>query len=832
MGEFRARSKQVGRCAAGGRQGVRTPAGESSKLTKASGDSLPPSVCLLASFSCLLPCLAGAAAPIDESKLPPPATNRIDFGRDIQPIFEASCFKCHGPEKPKSHFRLDNRAAALKGGENGVDILPGQSAKSPLIHYVARLVEEMEMPPKGKGDPLTPEQIARLRAWIDQGAAWGATLPETKTEVTLAPALGWSFVSGNKQEFREHFGRHEGENDGIGQFTLKDTLGEHSKIFVEGHSLRDEYKVSLSLEREEFGFVHAGTEKYRKYFSDAGGFYQTNQPALYSLNRDLHLDEGRSWVDFGLTLPNLPRLIVGYEYQYQDGAKSTLQWGPVAQGLEADNATPRQRAIYPAFKEINERVNILKLDLDHELAGVRIEDNFRAEFYNLTTHRVNDRSFDLNVGDTSPSRLDDAREHDRHFHGVNTFRLEKQFTGWFFGSAGYLFSHLDGDGSFNLNFIDMFGTPPWNSQSITLERESHVFNVNGLLGPWDGLTVSAGVQNEWSRQNGLTEATLQGSAAQITSHLDTANVEEKVALRYTKIPFTVLFAEARLQQEHTGQFEQDVGGGYDFLRDTSASTQLADFRAGFNTSPWQRLSFNAHYRHYDNESRYNHLRDEAPIGEPGDGYSAFIRWRDLRTDEAEARLVGRVASWLKATLSYKVVATDFHTATDPAIGVDPVTGAIIPVQGGTVFAGDTDSHTYSLNAAITPWRRLFVSSTFSFRDSRTVTAANNVPSIVPYRGHTYSLLTSANYAFNEKTDFQLAYAFSHADYTQHNEADGLPLGINYQRHWLQAGIGRRLLKDVTARLQYGFLLYDEPSSGHFTDYTAHTIFATVTMKFH
>src|SRR2546427_536489 len=119
MGEIRARSRQVGWGAAGGRQGVRTPAGESSKVTKASGDSLPPSVCLLASFSFLLPCFTGAAAPVDESKLPPPATNRIDFGRDIQPIFEASCFKCHGPEKPKSHFRLDNRAAALKGGENG-----------------------------------------------------------------------------------------------------------------------------------------------------------------------------------------------------------------------------------------------------------------------------------------------------------------------------------------------------------------------------------------------------------------------------------------------------------------------------------------------------------------------------------------------------------------------------------------------------------------------------------------------------------------------------------------------------------------------------------------
>src|SRR5258708_40152892 len=119
-----------------------------------------------------------------------------------------------------------------------------------------------------------------------------------------------------------------------------------------------------------------------------------------------------------------------------------------------------------------------------------------------------------------------------------------------------------------------------------------------------------------------------------------------------------------------------------------------------------------------------------PLGVPvpEEGYSAFSRWRDLRTDEVEARLVAHVASWLKATLSYKVVASDFHTATDPVSGVDPVTLTIIPgftSPGGTVFAGDTDSHTYSLNVALTPCRRLFLSSTFSFPYSRTVTAANN-----------------------------------------------------------------------------------------------------------
>src|SRR5207247_4082446 len=104
------------------------------------------------------------------SQLPPPANKQVDFEQDIRPIFESRCFRCHGPEKPKSRFRLDNRDPALKGGEHGIDIIPGDSENSPLIHFVAGLVEDMEMPPPGKGEPLTQEQIAWLRAWIDQGA--------------------------------------------------------------------------------------------------------------------------------------------------------------------------------------------------------------------------------------------------------------------------------------------------------------------------------------------------------------------------------------------------------------------------------------------------------------------------------------------------------------------------------------------------------------------------------------------------------------------------------------------------------------------------------------
>lgn len=115
---------------------------------------------------------------VDVSKLPPPAKKEISFAKDVKPILAKSCLDCHDADGAMGKFRLDKRDLALKGGEAGVDIVPGKSALSRLIHYVARLVKDEEMPPKDQGDPLTKEQISVLRAWIDQGAKWdqsGAT---------------------------------------------------------------------------------------------------------------------------------------------------------------------------------------------------------------------------------------------------------------------------------------------------------------------------------------------------------------------------------------------------------------------------------------------------------------------------------------------------------------------------------------------------------------------------------------------------------------------------------------------------------------------------------
>src|SRR5687767_3324637 len=109
--------------------------------------------------------------PADSASLPPAADQAVDFARDIQPIFAGHCLSCHGAEKQESDYRLDAKALALAGGSLGRDIVPGDSAASRLVQYVAGVNEDkIVMPPEG--DRLSAEQIGLLRAWIDQGAAW------------------------------------------------------------------------------------------------------------------------------------------------------------------------------------------------------------------------------------------------------------------------------------------------------------------------------------------------------------------------------------------------------------------------------------------------------------------------------------------------------------------------------------------------------------------------------------------------------------------------------------------------------------------------------------
>jgi hypothetical protein len=152
---------------------------------------------------------------LDLGKLPPAVEKKdLTYAKDIKPMLEASCLRCHGQQRPKGNLRLDNLEGVLQGGKDGKVVVPGDSKHSPLVIAAAQIDDKTAMPPKrgpggpgggprppggqapgdnnggaprppGQGGPggpggpggfgppskpLSAEQVGLLRAWIDQGA--------------------------------------------------------------------------------------------------------------------------------------------------------------------------------------------------------------------------------------------------------------------------------------------------------------------------------------------------------------------------------------------------------------------------------------------------------------------------------------------------------------------------------------------------------------------------------------------------------------------------------------------------------------------------------------
>jgi hypothetical protein len=92
------------------------------------------------------------------------AAEPVDYRREIRPVLQERCYACHGALQQKSKLRVDSGAGMVKAGI----VVPGKPDDSELLARVAAAEDDVRMPPEGH--PLKPEQIAKLRAWIEQGA--------------------------------------------------------------------------------------------------------------------------------------------------------------------------------------------------------------------------------------------------------------------------------------------------------------------------------------------------------------------------------------------------------------------------------------------------------------------------------------------------------------------------------------------------------------------------------------------------------------------------------------------------------------------------------------
>ena len=112
----------------------------------------------------------------------------VDYLKQVKPLLRERCYACHGPLKQKGGLRLDTAALAIKGGDTGPAVKPGEVAGSLLLERVSAADPAERMPPEKEGEPLSTAQIADLRNWIAAGAS---RPPDEKPEAD--PREHWAF---------------------------------------------------------------------------------------------------------------------------------------------------------------------------------------------------------------------------------------------------------------------------------------------------------------------------------------------------------------------------------------------------------------------------------------------------------------------------------------------------------------------------------------------------------------------------------------------------------------------------------------------------------------
>lgn len=637
-------------------------------------------------------------------------------------------------------------------------------------------------------------------------------------EINLSPSLSGVFVDGDDNKFREDWWVREGLQGGVDNFTLHRSLpNDTTTIEAQGRAIvpEEDYRLDLRIDKKNFGYVRAGYSEYRKYFDDTGNFFRSFDNSSFDLDKDLHLDIGKIFLEAGLTLPKKPKLVVGYEHRFKDGEKSLLEWGSVTEGGVT-------RKMFPSFKEIDEKLDVVRLEISHDIANVRLGDEFRYEYYRIDTKR-HEQELDLDApANNEAVTVDEDYEHDAFF---NTFHAETHLNDTTFLSLGYLFTTLDGDASFRMATVPFDGRfdKNWFSNAIDLDQDVHIVNANAILGPYRDLTIYLGLQGESLEREGDTDAILNeinfagtevSPEAVIDSDEDKWGLEETVGVRYTGLPRTTLYAEGRWTQQDIDLTETELeDGALELDRDTDTRVRRQRYSIGFNSSPLSRTMVAARYRRRYRSNDYDHRVDNT-----ANAYSAFILDQDIKTDEVMVKVSFQPVPRIRTSLQYQLVAMDIDTDEDTA----PPT---------SVQTTDYDANIYTATVTATPYAGLFLTGMVAYQDVQLETVDLADAPVTTYEGDVLSLTISSGLAIDPRTDLNVQYTYTLSENFEDISDAGLPLGVENQRHAVLANLIRRITDNLSVKLRYGFYSFDDDASDGSDNYTAHLIGAVCKLTF-
>jgi hypothetical protein len=485
-------------------------------------------------------------------------------------------------------------------------------------------------------------------------------------------------------------------------------------------------------------------------------------------------------------------------------------------------------------------VDIFKLGVEHTIGPIELGNNFYFEKYSNQTGRSDDGTYYLYDGSQKTVQVQEQFHHDLF---SNTYHMEHHVNDKVYWSMGHLFTSLNGDAGFGMTTLynptvgglvnsasktfDKFYRFP----TINLQQESHVGNFNVMVGPFSDFTAYAGIQGEKTANDSTSFGNLATFPTPVTNISYRTSVEKRVmdehiGLRFTKIPYTTMFAEAKWAQE---DYTEQYSGATAFQAANTGLTEdcrKQDYTAGFITSPWSRVTLTGQYRNFrtDSVSTLYTTNVSWVVTSP---YAGTLHDLSTQGNEVSTKLNYRLCSRATITMKYQMLTEDIYDTTQ------------FPAPAGYLQTCDHYANIYSAGVTVTPMNRLYVTGLVSYQDTTTTAFDNNLNAVRPYKGNVITVMSTAGYVIDNKTDLTADYSFSHTDNYTDNGSSAVNFGTDYSvpylisndLHSLNLRLTRRISENIVVGLRYGFYKYNESYTGGINDYTAHLASASCTIRF-
>jgi len=658
------------------------------------------------------------------------------------------------------------------------------------------------------------------------------------TTGAVTPSVTYAGVTGNKSAFREATGIKDGWSGGVEEFKLSSKINKDTDLTLDGRGLfgADDYKLNLELVKPEVYFVRAGYSTWRKYYNDMGGYLATNMFGVVSIpqNEDLHVDIRKIFFEAGLTVPNLPKVTVGYERQEKEGMKSMLEWGSV-NATNTTTLTGLSVKLFPSFKAIDETTDIIKLNMEHDVKKIHFADDFCYEHFLAADTQYDMSNYYLSQygAGALPASLSKTNQTLTYYENYendsfrNTFHVDSHVNDRFYWSMGYLYNKFGGSDEIqqtilpaNLTYANqanMLTLANLSTQPVHLHSDSNVLNANLMYEPCKTVILNAGIQGEYTDSSAFEIGYRQGTQANpntglesYTTETDKRSLNENFGVRYVGLPFTTIYTEGNLAQEQTDYnwlLNNDAYGVARMIEQVNSQHEAV--KVGFNTSPIAPVTFSTYYRHSISDDYFDYFTTS----------TNFFNTQRTVSDEFVSKLTLRPTSRVMVAFQYRLAVTD--------VGLNSFNQ---PINSNS---GNYQSSTYTLSTTVTPINRLYLTGLVSYQDTITSSIYNGSPFIAPYRGNVYTALASIGYAIDNKTDITAGYDFSYQNNfnSSVDAAGGYDYGTDDRRHCIKVGLKRKITKNISSNLRYEYDENVENSTGGINNYRANVVTAACMIRF-